>query len=92
MFYGFCLAQQILVYQSFAFPSPFQYLPSFLCKSQTTTLNFLSVFSCDGIEGEDFGQFGELFRSPQSLSCTHVIKLLFDFLSFICFMSILFLD
>ena len=52
----------------------------------------LLALAVDGIEGEDFGQFGELFSSPQSVSCIHVIKLLFDFLPFICFMSILFLD
>ena len=50
----------------------------------------LLSLAVDGIEDEDFGHFGELFSSLQSLSRIHVIKLLFDFLPFICFMSILF--
>ena len=66
MFHGFCLAQQILVYQSFAFPSPFQCLPSFSNLKLLPSTSSLSL-AVDGIEGEDFGQFGELFRSPQSL-------------------------
>ena len=42
----------------------------------------------DRISGEDFNQFGESLNSPGSLPCTHVIKLLCDFLLLICLMSI----
>ena len=56
VFHGFCVAQQILVYQSFAFPSPFQCLPSFSnLKLLTSTSS--SVFSCRWYWGWGFWPF-----------------------------------
>lgn len=42
----------------------------------------------DGVQGEDFGLWGELFSSPGFLPCIYVITLLFDCLLFTCLLSV----
>ena len=69
--YCLCTAQQIFIYQTFAFPSPCE-LPSSSLRSQTTTP--LLSLAVDGVYDEGFGHFGELLSFPGSLPCVHVIK------------------
>ena len=82
-------AQETFIFQTFAFPSPCE-LPSFPLKSQTTApyilfcLQLKMVFKVRTVAISM--SYSCIF--PGSLSCIHIIKLLFAFLLLICLMSI----
>ena len=88
-----CLSKawQTFVYPTFAFPLPMDCLPPHEFPNHYPQHPSLSLAE-DGIYSDGFIHLGELLSFLGSLSCTHVIEVLLDFLLLLCLLSSKFLD